>query len=146
MLSYPFKIFFSVPPSADDFSSRILTVLRFPPSTLCECVRHFSTTMLDTFHRACMLTLESHSKTSTRTLTPRETRPANLHVYSTGQPELAALKRRIPLYNGSIWEPVYACQTPSPSTVSHPIWIREGGFCWWKRLQTWGCILKPPDW
>lgn len=24
-------------------------------------------------------------------------------------------------------EPVYACQTPSPSTVSHPIWIREGG-------------------
>lgn len=68
-----------------------------------------------------------------------ETRRANHHLYSTGQLKLAALKRHIPLYNGSIGagEFVYACQTPSPSAVSHPIWIKgEKILCWGKVTDT----------
>lgn len=40
-------------------------------------------------------------------------------------------------------ESAYACQTPSPSAVSHH---HLGKYSAGERLQTRGCILKPPEW
>lgn len=72
--------------------------------------------------------MESHSKSWTcmRVCVSSETCRANPHLYSTGQAELDVLKRTNSLYKGSIgaWAPVYACQTPSTTSVSHSIWIK----------------------